>query len=57
MIGYSKSGCIELEMFKQIIGSIYAIWIVGIILFLLFIIFRAKLRNKYSDLNKRIIPT
>lgn len=51
LIDSPKSACIELEMFKRITGIIYAIWILGIAGFLLFLYFRSRLRNKYSELN------
>lgn len=42
-------------MFKRITGIIYAVWILGIVFFIIFIICRSRLRNKYSTLNQRFI--
>lgn len=50
-----KSECIELEMFKRITGIIYTVWILGIALFLLFLYFRSRLRNKYEELGNRFV--
>jgi hypothetical protein len=55
LIDQPKSVCIELEMFKQITGKIYAVWILGIALFILYIFFRSRLRNKYAELNERFL--
>ena len=43
-----KSKCIELEMFKKISGMIYAIWLLGIILVLLFMCYRSRLRAQVA---------
>jgi hypothetical protein len=42
-------------MFKQVTGNIYAVWIIGIALFILFICFRSRLRSKYAALNERFL--
>lgn len=42
-------------MFKQITGIIYAIWILVIGLFVIFVFVRSRLRNKYAALNERFI--
>lgn len=53
LVGY-KSKCVELEMFKLIAGIIYAIWLVGMLLFLLFVAYRSRLRER-EGLRVRII--
>jgi uncharacterized membrane protein len=55
LLGQPKSACIELEMFKQVTGKIYAVWIIGIALFVLYIFFRSRLRSKYAALNERFL--
>jgi hypothetical protein len=42
-------------MFKQVTGKIYAVWIIGIVLFILFIFLRSRLRSKYAALNERFL--
>ena len=43
-----ESECVELEMFKEITGIIYAIWLLAIILFIIFILYRNRLRAKIA---------
>lgn len=49
-----ESPCIELEMFKQIAGIIYSIWVLGIIGFVLFMMYRSRVRANL-DLRGRFI--
>lgn len=51
----TKSPCIELEMFKQIAGIIYAIWLCGIIFFLLYHLCIRKAKSNRKILNERFI--
>lgn len=55
LVGQPKSQCIELEMFKRITGIIYAVWILGIILFIVFLVCRSRLRGRYAELNERFV--
>ena len=50
------SECVELEMFKQIAGIIYTIWLIGMLLFVAFVWYRSRLRDRYElELRQKIV--
>jgi hypothetical protein len=50
-----KSNCVELEMFKKITCFIYLLWVTVIIVFLVFNMYKERLKTRINNLNQNLM--